>query len=383
MEHIFEFSLMRHSIIYIFMIISYLGCQKDINPVSYNPNGTKSLKYSGIFINNDKELIFKESGDKCTKTIFVCDDSAIIKHFDYCKSTEKVYILLHYKKPDPQHIINDSLTSIIAEISQSGEYKELTTVTRRVYDSRDLSYLEIFVSPSGKYLAIEEYLFEKDGFAIFDLSAASLISFEGRPYTDHIDFMVWAPDEDYVYTKSNDYLVRYNIINKQFEMLTSPNIRSYVNEMELLKQGYVGPRIDYTGLTGYDRFKYINWSPTGWSLVYQAFDEPDIFYGYSLQDSSIQILYKMVSNADYIKNYKILWDGKVSYQQKLPDFNSNDRIVYFDESVMDSITPLNDSIFYEISQSHSISYLFPNWNQQYISWNKYFLEIISLKKNSI
>ena len=82
------------------MIISYLGCQKDINPVSYNPNGTKSLKYSGIFINNDKELIFKESGDKCTKTIFVCDDSAIIKHFDYSQRTkEKASSFIHSHAP--------------------------------------------------------------------------------------------------------------------------------------------------------------------------------------------------------------------------------------------------------------------------------------------
>jgi len=217
------------------------------------------------------------------------------------------------------------------------------------------------VSPLGNYLAIEGSRYEGDFFRALDCQTSELLIFD-KQYTEFVKILVWSPDGNSAYAKAHDYLVKYDMIMKQAEMLTSPNIRDYLTEAYLLEQGYVGDRIDMRALLGTDRIKFINWAPDGWSFVYQSWGEVGCLYSFDLRDMTNELILDLHSPYEWFKQFDIVWDRDLEPHADIPAFSNDDEIVSFDESILSSYLPLNDSAAYQIGRRYSISFLLPYWH---------------------
>jgi hypothetical protein len=147
--------------------------------------------------------------------------------------------------------------------------------------------------------------------------------------------------------------------------LATPNICDYLTEAELLRQGYAGERIDYERMLGYPWPGIIGWHPGGWHFAYERNDS---LYLYNTGDSTQLLIYGGHFDCRS-QHFDIEWD-EGDEDVDPPQFCDRDIIAPFDSTILDSISPLNDSIRYIIGKSGPISYLECRWTTR-VTFSRY------------
>jgi len=349
------------------LFLIYFSCSKD--PVSSKSTITNLLLNSTVIVNDGNILskIDLKTGEN--SIIYSGTDNTIIYSFDYCKQTNSFYLVLH-NQYDENH-----LNTIVASLNTDKMFNILDQCTTCTNCEGFYTYLTISVSPSGKYIVLKGAHYEGGDLDIYNDTENEYLRFNRRPYTEYVEFLVWEPISESAFARSHDYLVKYDVTTKDIEMLSTANIRDYISEDDLLQQGYLGNRINYSELIGTDQFRYLNWVYNKSGFVYQTSEQPNILFHYSYLDSSVtKVVEEDFSDVRVGRNYLIVWNENLSSSINQVELSDDDLIVQFDESVLDTIQALNDSLYYDIQQSYSISYLRPNWNHRYYSWENYFFK---------
>ncbi len=190
-------------------------------------------------------------------------------------------------------------------ISPNEELRVLGTSLRRRTDDGDLVELygyssctgcegysafdEVYLSPDGRYLAVNVNGWEWGGIRVYDLIGEHFVDFEYSHHAEYQWFLVWHPTRSGFFATSWYGLYEFDIADGTTRQLPSPNLRDYVTEAELLNQGYVGRRVDFERLVGDEYPTLVGWHPNGWHF---AFERDDDLYVFHMADSTEELIYR-------------------------------------------------------------------------------------------
>ncbi len=325
------------------------------------PSGSSEL-IKAIYVNDCKSLVAYAGHLTTADTVFSAPDDWSISSFSY--SPERISNYLVLTSYDESQ---DDYKTSLARLEPGGETVELFGFSTCTDCEGAGTFSNIHLSPNGRYLAIDALGYEWSGLRVFDLVLQEFMEFECRGRYDYTGFLVWHPTQNRLYGQSRHALMEYDIDAMSCRELPSPNIRDYLTEAELLKQGFVGDRVSYEDLVG-DRWpSIVSWNPGGW---YFAYERNDSLYLFNLADSSEALL----NGADFDcwgRHYEIDWAKDAGDNSAPPDFGDRDIIIALDSSMLESISPLNDSIAYEIGNSGPVSYLECRWDEN-VYGSEYF-----------
>ncbi|VAX26441.1 hypothetical protein MNBD_IGNAVI01-55 [hydrothermal vent metagenome] len=341
------------------LLLVFISCSESINDPTTNKDG----ELRKILVRDANKLLSYSYQNKTKEIVFNRKDKSILS-FDYNKETGNIFMVLY----ESDIAKNKNYTSLV-KLDQEGDLIEIRKDTSKNGEGFS-SYNNINVSKNEKYLALDGMLYEGGFFSVYDLEDNIFISFNGKQYTEYVEFFMWSPDGNGIYVHSHDYLVFYDLINKTITMLDSPNIRDYLTEEYLIQYGYVGKRFDYMQAVGIDNLKYVNWNTSSSKFLY--INDNTLFLYDLISSKSEEILSVEKYVSFFGKYFYVIWDVPSNSQTTFPYLNNNDMIVSFDSTVLNTIPNLNDSLNYKPEKNYSISYMRPNWNNWYQSMDKYY-----------
>ncbi len=345
--------------IIIISLAIFISCSENVNV----PIHTDSGKLNQILVKRENKLFLYSYENKTEKMIFDGQDK-FINSFDYNKETGNIFLILF----EPDEIHNMNYISL-AKLNGDGNLIEIRKDSSRNGES-SWSYGNINVSKEEKYLALDGFYYEGGFFSVYDLANNKFIDFEERQYTEYVNFFIWDPNGNGIYVHSHKYLVYYDLINRIITMLDSPNIRDYLTVEYLLQNGYVGKRFNYKSAIGRDDPKFVNWNASGDKFLY--INDKTLFLYDVASNSREEILSVNKFSPYYGKYFYVTWENRLNLTLSYPYFNNNDIIISFDSTILKTVSNLNDSLYYGIEKSNSISYFRPNWNNRFYSWDKYY-----------
>ena len=340
---------------------------------SIEPTPSSTL-IENVFLNDGSSLYVHHDGADGMECIFSSTDGAAIQSFVPSPSGDIVYLVLTRRD---EH--TGQRESTVSRLAGNGAHTELLSSSSCI-DCDGASVIgDIHLSPDERFLALDVYLYEGCAVAIWDLDRRTFVSLDGGPNVDYESFLVWHPDRDALFASAFDCLIEYDIELGTRRFLSSPNIRDYVTEAELLEQGYLGERVDYEPLIGEKRPSAVSWHPGGWHFT---FERDGDLYVLNLADSTEELLHDFEDGAKraYRTRYRILWNEGAAVPDDPPEYGDADLIVRIDSTWLGTLTPLNDSIVYDFGMKQSISYFQPSWNNRIAYPNYFFRETLSVEK---
>lgn len=340
---------------------------------SIDPNLSSSLIES-VFVNEGTALYEHHDGGAAPALIFTTADGETIQSFVPAPSGNEIYLVLTRRNDE-----TGQRESRVTLLAGDGSQAELLSHSSCIDCEGAFRFGDIHLSPDERFLALDAYLYEGSTVIIYDLERRARVDFAGGRGVDHELFLVWDPDRDALYSRAFIPLIEYDIALRTRSFLPSPNIRDYVTEKELLKQGYLGERADYESLIGVQRPQAVSWHPAGWHFTFER--EGD-FYLFDVADSTEELLHDFDDGTGrgFGTRYRVLWNSGGARPHDPPEYGNADLIVRIDSTSLDTLTALNDSIAYEFGMRHSLSYFLPSWNHRITELEYYFRESVSVEK---
>jgi hypothetical protein len=347
--------------------ILFASCGKSgQGPVDVSP------LVEAIYVNDCQTLqaYFGEETDP--EYITAAPDDWTIRSFCYAPGGRPLYLVMYGPDEDPEQF-RTSLVRLEPDGSTTDLYSFATCT-----DCEGAGTLgDIFLSPDGRYLAINTIGYENSDVGLFDLMLEEFVHFEPDHGADYLHFLAWDPENDGFIATSLYFLYEYSITDRTWQQLPTPNVRDYLTETELLQQGYLGSRVDYQYLIGQERPTIVGWNPSGWHF---AFEQSDDLYLFNIADSTTKLLQRGDFDCQHSQHYAVTWGPIPAEETEPPDFGNRDLIVAFDSTILETITPLNDNITYEVGIEGSVSYLRPSWHGTLASHDYIFRDSISEEK---
>lgn len=320
-----------------------------------------SLLFKSVQVNNCSTLVTYAAGLATPETVYTAPAGSYIGCFCYAPDRQALYLVL--SRPNAG---GDQQTVSLVRRQPDGTITQLYGYTACTDCEGARTFGGLYVSPDGRYLAIDDYGYEWSDLRVFDLTQQAFLNFNCRGRDDYTVFLLWHPTKHLLYGGSGLALIEYDVDASHCQELATPNICDYLTEAELLHQGYAGERIDYEKLLGYPWPGIIGWHPGGWHFAYERNDS---LYLFNVKDSTESLIYGGRFNCRP-QHFGVEWD-EGDRTNPPPLFCDRDVIAPFDSTILDTVAPLNDSISYIIGKSGPISYLECQWGNR-VTTSRYF-----------
>lgn len=269
----------------------------------------------------------------------------------------------------------DNVAEIIA-ISNIGEQKLILR-----YEKPEYTYLgDIWISPNNKYLLFRDVFNYNFAVRSLDLETRRVANFE-IPYfsTPEQKLICWGEDGESVYFQVRNNgpleLREYNIVYGTYVTKETINIRTYVPEYTLIKQGVVGDRFDFTEYLGIDLPDYdrVLFHPNGSGFVFLR--DSQIWYC-ELNSGEVNKLIDVpesFGSPKFFDGLNILWNDNINTFDLLPHLNDEDRYYTIDATSLENIAGLNKTIIYSIDNNSPPQRLKFSWQTQQYTVRDFFV----------
>lgn len=340
---------------------------------SIDPDLSSSLIES-VFVNEGTALYEHRAGGAAPAHIFTTTGGETIQSFVPSPSGNIVFLILTRMNEE-----TGQRETRVTLLDRDGSQTELLSHSSCTDCESAFRFRDIHLSPDERFLALDASGYESSTVYVYDLQRRELVDFAGGRRGDYELFLVWDPDRDALYSRTFIPLIEYDIELRTRRDLASPNIRDHLTEEELLRQGYLGERVNYESLIGIERPRAVSWHPGGWHFTFER--EGD-FYLFDVADSTEELLHDFDEGAGrgFDTRFRVLWSSGGARPHDPPEYGNADLIVRLDSTSLDTLTALNDSIAYEFGVQHSLSFFLPSWNHRITESEYYFRESVSVEK---